>query len=364
MLIFLVVLLAGPRGVFAATETIGGTAFNGNGSPGYVVASPVTVSAGGSVQSLGIDWAGTQGGNVILGLYSTAGTKPGTILTQTPSTAMSTSVGWQDISVSSAYTVTTGTTYWIAFMFSSTKGYYYNSGSRSYYAKAYGTLDSTWSTSSTQDSVATANLRITYSSGPPPIDFSISVQPPTSQSIGAGATASFPLSLAATGGFSGTVNLSVSSGCPPGVTCSVAPPSVSTYPNTATLSVPTLVSTSGTFNVVVSASNGTVTHTATATVIVGSASTYNFNVRTGATQVVVTVSWSWTGTASVSIAGPGGTPTMSESGAVVYDRTTYVSGSSTPTNIHRVTFTLSSPPTGAWTAYVSQAGATVTIEVS
>lgn len=94
-------------------------------------------------------------------------------------------------------------------------------------------------------------------------------------------------------------------------------------------------------------------------------STYNFNVHSGATQVVVTVSWTGPpGTASVTIAGPGGTPTLSESGAVVYDRVSYITGSSTPTNIHRVTFTLSSPPTGTWTAGVSQAGATVTIEVS
>jgi hypothetical protein len=53
-----------------------------------------------------------------------------------------------------------------------------------------------------------------------------------------------------------------------------------------------------------------------------------------------------------------------ESGAVVYDRTSYVSGASPPVNIHRVTFTLSSPPAGTWTALVSQPGATVTIEVS
>jgi hypothetical protein len=94
-------------------------------------------------------------------------------------------------------------------------------------------------------------------------------------------------------------------------------------------------------------------------------STYSFNVRTGATQVVVTASWTGTsGTASVTIAGPGGTPTLSESGAVIYDRVSYVSGSSTPTYIHRVTFTLTSPPTGTWTASVSQTSATVTIEVS
>lgn len=203
-------------------------------------------------------------------------------------------------------------------------------------------------------------------SGPPPppaSDFTITATP-SSQSIGAGATASSTLNLAAGGGFSGTVTLAVTSGCPSGVTCTVSPTSISTYPNSATLTVPTLITTSGTFPVLVTGTSGSLTHTATFTVTVGTASSYNFNVRTGATQVVVTVSWTGTGTASVTIAGPGGTPTLSESGAVVYDRISYVSGSSTPTNIHRVTFTLSSPPTGTWTAYVSQSGATVTIEVS
>jgi hypothetical protein len=77
------------------------------------------------------------------------------------------------------------------------------------------------------------------------------------------------------------------------------------------------------------------------------------------------VTWSGSpGAASVTIAGPGGNPTMSESGAVIYDRTSYVSGNSPPINIHRVTFTLSSPTTSTWTAYVSQPGATVTIEVN
>ena len=93
----------------------------------------------------------------------------------------------------------------------------------------------------------------------------------------------------------------------------------------------------------------------------------SFNVHAGATQVIVTVLWTGTGTASVQIAGPGGTPTLSESGAVIYDQISYISSSSTPTNIHRVTFTLSPSPASAqtWTALVTlSASYTVTIEVS
>jgi len=93
---------------------------------------------------------------------------------------------------------------------------------------------------------------------------------------------------------------------------------------------------------------------------------YTFNVHAGATQIVVTVSWTGTGTASVQILGPGGT-ILSESAAVIYDRVTYTGGSTTPTNIHRVTFALTSSPTSAqtWTALVTlSANYTVTIEVN
>jgi hypothetical protein len=51
----------------------------------------------------------------------------------------------------------------------------------------------------------------------------------------------------------------------------------------------------------------------------------------------------------------------------VYDQTTYTSNSTTPTNIHRVTFTLSPSPTSAqtWTALVTvPASYTITIKVS
>ena len=87
----------------------------------------------------------------------------------------------------------------------------------------------------------------------------------------------------------------------------------------------------------------------------------------GATQVIVTVLWTGSSSASVEIIGPGGTPTLSESGAVIYDQISYPSGSTTPNNIHRVTFTLNPSPTSAqtWTVLVTpSASYTVTIEVS
>jgi hypothetical protein len=103
---------------------------------------------------------------------------------------------------------------------------------------------------------------------------------------------------------------------------------------------------------------------------------YGFNVKATATQVVVTLMYSWTASSgappqgTIRIAGPGGTPTLMETGAIVYDRTSIsVAGTGNTYNlIHRVTFTLTAPGSAqVWTAYVSLAGVstyTVTIEVS
>ncbi|HYW01517.1 MAG TPA: hypothetical protein VE862_08610 [Candidatus Acidoferrum sp.] len=116
-----------------------------------------------------------------------------------------------------------------------------------------------------------------------------------------------------------------------------------------------------------STSTSSTTTTSTTSSTTTGPSTNSFNVHAGATQVIVTVLWTGTGTASVQISGPGGTPTLSESGAVIYDQISYISSSSTPTNIHRVTFTLNPSPASAqtWTAIVtSSASYTVTIEVS
>ena len=141
------------------------------------------------------------------------------------------------------------------------------------------------------------------------------------------------------------------SGCPSGVTCTVSPSSI-TASGTATLNVPTLITTTGTYSVVVTAqgSGDSPSHQVTFTVTVTAPPSFNFNVLSTNTQVIVTVTWTGTGTASVTIAGPGGTPEYSESGAVVYNRISYVSGVSPPMNLHRVIFTLSSSAAGVWTA--------------
>jgi len=207
-------------------------------------------------------------------------------------------------------------------------------------------------------------------------DFLINASP-TSQTVGAGGTATFTLSLDAIGGFSGTVSLSVTSGAPPGVTCTITPNTISAFPGTATLSVPTLITTSGTYSIVVTGTcaSPSITHTVAVTLTVSGPASYSFNVKASATQIVVTLTYSWTGSGapplgSITIAGPGGTPTLQESAAVVYDRTSIsVSGSTTTYSIiHRATFTITAPgSTQTWTALISISGVSsynVAIEVS
>jgi len=142
------------------TAYTGGSTRSGQAGFGYVVAFPVTLPSSGTVQSIGVNWAGTQSGNVRVALYSAGSGKPGSLLAESSSTVMNTAAGWQDVPVTS-YSATAGT-YWIAVQLSSAKSVYYQFGSRSYYLKSYGAFDSSWSGSSSQDSAAQWNVRVTY----------------------------------------------------------------------------------------------------------------------------------------------------------------------------------------------------------
>jgi len=148
----------------AATTTYtayaGGATGSGQAGSGYVVAFPVTLPSSGTVSSIGVNWAGTQSGNVRVALYSAGSGKPGSLLAESTSTAMTTAAGWQDIPVTS-YSATAGT-YWIAIQLGSIKGVHYQSGSRSWYVRSFGAFDSSWSGSSRQDSAAQWNVRVTY----------------------------------------------------------------------------------------------------------------------------------------------------------------------------------------------------------
>lgn len=358
---------------YAAIDSIGGTSLSGQQTAGYAYAFPVVASTSGTIASIGVDWQGAETGNFRVALYSAGSGKPASLLASSADAPMIAGPGWQDLVVTGV-SLNLGSTYWLALAVSVAKGIYYNAGSRSYYAKSYGVFDTTWNTASTQDSLEIANMRVTYTSSP---DFSISASPP-SQSVGAGGQISSTLTLASQGGYSGTVNLAVTS-CysASGMSCTLnGNPTAQVVggTGTVTLAVNTLISTpAASYPVVVTATDSAITHQVTFTVTVGLGPQFNFNVKAGATQIVVTVTWTGSGTTTVAIVPPGGGTTIYDSSGVTYDRTSIavVSGQQPAyTNIHRATFTSGSLWTSpasnqVWTLYVSGPSSfTVTVEVT
>jgi len=348
------------------TDTIGTAA--GTSTFTVFVLSPITPSATGPLQSIGVNIVNGNGGNINVAIYSDSGGKPNLKLAESGSTPMS-SEGWQDVALTGGPTVNSGTQYWIGLIIdtSGRSAYYSIPGTSYLYFGSFGS----WPAgpySTTNPRSYTVNMRITYSTGPPPNDFTITATT-TSQTVGAGATATYALSIQYGSSLSATVDLGVTSGCPTGVTCTFSPPSV-TGSSTVTLSVPTLPTTpEGTTTITVTATSTSpaLSHSVQVQLTVNPAGSYPVYVYAGASKVTVTVTWSGSGVAAIYLAGPGGSPTLSECGNVIYDRVVYVSGSSTPTYIHRVTFTLPSPPTSTqtWNALVSLTGSyTVTIEVN
>jgi len=150
-------------------DTTGGTTGTGLPAAGFAYAFPITVSGSGPLVSIGVNWAGTEAGNVRVALYSAGVSKPSTLLAESGSTAMSGTYGWQDIPVTGV-SLSAGT-YWVAVQISASRRVYYQPGSRSYYSKTYGAFDATWSGSSTQDSAAQWNMRVSYQGVPP--DFAL-----------------------------------------------------------------------------------------------------------------------------------------------------------------------------------------------
>jgi len=341
-----------------------------------MMGSRFSLPTSGSVSSVSVYLDGSPAGNAKVAIYDDDAVNgvPKNLQVQSSSSSVS-GVQWATLAVPTT-TLSAGY-YWLVVVLNNLGSQLrYGSGGSSV-AKAMSfasAFPSSWGgASGTSKFIVSYSIYATYSIGP---DFTISATP-TSQSVGAGSTAVFTLNLNALEGFSGTVSLSVTSGAPPGVTCTINPSTISTFPGTATLSVPTLITTSGTYSIVVTGTcaSPSITHTVAVTLTVSGAASYSFNVKASATQIVVTLTYSWTGSGtpplgSITIAGPGGTPTLSESGAVVYDRTsiTVSGGTSTYSIIHRATFTITAPGAAqTWTALISLTGVSnynVAIEVS
>ncbi len=105
-------------------------------------------------------------------------------------------------------------------------------------------------------------------------DFSLGVSP-ASQTVSAGAGASYSVTVSPSGGFSGSVALSAT-GLPSGATAGFSPSSTT---STSTLTVGTTASVSpGSYPFTITGTNGALTHTASATLVVqGAASTGDFS---------------------------------------------------------------------------------------
>jgi len=174
------------------------------------------------------------------------------------------------------------------------------------------------------DHAATAqNSNIDFSRvaiAPPASDFTMSISP-ASQSAAPGGTASYTLTLAATGGFNQAITLSCGR-LPTGLTCVTPIPATLTPPGSAKVNV-TLANTigAGTYSFTINAANGATTHVQTAQVQV-----------TGGT---VTLSSS-SGSATIA-AGSSGNFTMT--------------AASTMGSTDALTFTCPSAPTGVSCAF-------------
>ncbi len=101
-----------------------------------------------------------------------------------------------------------------------------------------------------------------------PTDFSLSATPP-SVTVAPGGSGTYSVSVLASGGFTGTVALSVS-GLPTGVTANFTPPAV-TGSGSSTLNVTAASSTApGTYSLTINGISGALSHNVTATLVISS----------------------------------------------------------------------------------------------
>lgn len=161
-----------------------------------------------------------------------------------------------------------------------------------------------------------ANNCVLPPTGPPVPNFSITATP-ASQTVTAGAGTSYTTTVAASGGFTGVVSLTIS-GLPAGASASFNPASVTTSGSSA-LSVSTSTTTpAGTYTLTITGTSGTLSHSTTVNLVVNpvggvpdftiSVSPTSLNVTRGSSgsyTVTIGAVNSFTGTVSLSVSGLG-----------------------------------------------------------
>jgi len=147
-------------------------------------------------------------------------------------------------------------------------------------------------------------------------DFSLSATPP-SQTVAQGNGTSYSVSVTASGGFNGTVNLSVS-GLPQGATGTFNPGTI-TGSGSSTLTISTLNSTpAGSYPLTITGTSGNLIHTATVTLVVTAPSDFSISATPSSQTarrpskvnytVTITAQGAFSGTVNLSVSGlPGKT---------------------------------------------------------
>ncbi len=212
----------------------------------------------------------------------------------------------------------------------------------------------------------TAGVTLVVNAAPTP-DFALSATP-SSQTIVAGSSTSYTATVAASGGFNGAVNLSVS-GLPSGANASFNPATVNSS-GSSTMSVTTSATTpAGSYPLTITGTSGALTHTTSVTLVVTqaaadfslSATPSSRTVRRGASTtytVTVTPSGGFNSTVSFSVSGLPSGARASFSPATVTG-----SGSTTmtvTTSSTRGTFPLTITGTGGGLKHTASVSLTVT----
>jgi hypothetical protein len=155
---------------------------------------------------------------------------------------------------------------------------------------------------------------VAFLHGAPVPDFSFTPAPsPASNTVTAGRSASYTISVSALNGFSSAVSLSCSAGLPTGATCSFSPPSVTpgSAPATSALTISTTTATpGGTSTVTITGTSGSTSHTTSVSLVVHASTTPDFAITATALSPA-TVSAGGSATSTITI-----TPVASFNGSV------------------------------------------------
>ncbi len=169
-----------------------------------------------------------------------------------------------------------------------------------------------------------SNNLIPYITPTPIPDFTISSNP-SSLTVNAGGSGSSTMTISSINGFSGTVNLAVTS--PSALTATLSTSSVSvssTNPGSATLTISAASNAGGTYSVAVTGTSGTLTHSTTVTVTVPTVPSSPQNLVATAGNNQVSLTWN---------------PPASDGGSPITGYNVYRNGTEIATNIASTSYT-------------------------